>query len=281
MEKLALHDSLRKHFPTFRNGKNVIWDVPRRLHGATSHKLAAGHPPSKPMQELAKAMIAEACIGKNGDPADFVLVIDDVELANLQQEDIITAHFREAVRMALTKYDNDIPTQNRYKIQIQERCSFHLLKPMVESYFFKDENALSIAGVPPGTEPKLVHPSDLEQFQTNDSSWLPTCKIENAKHAERGNFWWRHECHSKCYLEHLVSSGLSSYDETNYGKRALFNLDWRTVSTCVSDVPIIRSLFEDISFWFGVENPIGAGNVHSCFYPDAKVKPESLILRNM
>ncbi|MDD2725213.1 MAG: hypothetical protein PHH59_14490 [Methylovulum sp.] len=67
LEKLALSQSLKKHFPSTHNGKNVIWDEPRKTHGATSYQLqplSAGNSLSNPMIELAKAMLAEALEGK-------------------------------------------------------------------------------------------------------------------------------------------------------------------------------------------------------------------------
>lgn len=281
MEKLALHESLRKCFPDRRNGVKVTWEVPRKMSGATSHRLDKNSPPSDPMRKLAKGLIVEACIGKYDKPSDLVIVIDDVELGNLHQEEVIAAHFREAVRLELAEYSHDIALYNHYKAQIQARCSFHLIKPMIESYLFGDANALTLAGVPIKKTPQLVHPSDVEEFETNDPNWLPTCRIENEKRTALGISWWRHENHPKHYLEYLASCGETSYDETDFGRRALINLDWKAVPNYPTDFPIARSLFEDIALWFDVQNPVGNGNVHSAFYPAATIRRETLLLRNM
>lgn len=76
LEKLALPQSLKKHFPSIQNGKSVIWDEPRKTHGATSYQLQSfnvGGLLSNPMKELAKTMLAEALEGKKKgqSPADF------------------------------------------------------------------------------------------------------------------------------------------------------------------------------------------------------------------
>jgi hypothetical protein len=275
MEKLALHKSLRRFFPSERDGIDVIWDQPRKTQCATSYPLSPDRAPSGPMKELAKAMIAEAGIGKKGEPADLVVVIDDVELGNLGQENVIAAHFQKAMRQELNKYNTK--TIQRYQGILRQNCSFHLLKPMIESYLFGDTNALRVAGVPTGESPKLVHPTDVEQFETNDPAWLPTCLRENAKRQP----WWHHECHPKHYLEHLTERGQVFYDETTYGKNALERLSWRQVPKCLDDTPFIRVLFEDIADWFGIPNPLGNGETNPNFYPPRSVNRANLLLRNM
>lgn len=284
MEKAALHKSLQKFFPNQRDGKQVIWDVPRGpLPCATSNRLRALPPnssPSTPMIGLAQAMIDEAIVGKTGQPADLVVVIDDVELGNLDQEAVIAEHFRAAVTEVIQRKNYDLNKENRLRSELQQKCSFHLLKPMVEAYLFGDTNALGLAGVPNGVNPSLVHPTDVEQFESNDSLWLPICHAENAKKQQQNKHWWRNELHPKRYLEHLTGRGQETYEETKHGKNALVELDWLKVPKCQQDIPIFRSLFEDISDWFGVANPI-TGKTNSSFYPMRTVNRSSLLLRNM
>lgn len=282
MEKLALHNSLKRFFPSKRNcGQNVIWETPRKLHCATSHRLVPllSHQfPSKPMQALAQAMLVEARgVAKRGLSYDLVLVIDDVELHNLGQEAVVAAHFQAAVEAVLAEYSQN--TQSRYRVILRDKCSFYLFRPMVEAYLFGDSNALRIAGVPAIETPFLVHPSDVEQFETNDPVWLSECCEENAKKHSKYP-WWRHECHSKHYLEHLAERGCENYEETTHGNKALQSLDWKQVPKNSQDIPIIRSLFEDISDWFGINNPIGSGVFDPCFHP-GHPKRRGLLLRNM
>jgi len=283
MEELALHKSLQRFFPSTRDNENVIWDTHRRLNCATSHKLRQDALPSSIMRNLAQAMLKEAITGKTGKnekPADLVIVIDDVELGNLGQEHIIAKHFKSAVEQTLKEYSGD--TESRYREILRNKCSFHVLKPMVESYFFGDSNALSLAGVPVGEIPKLVHPTDVEQFETNDPAWLSTCRVENDTKRQKIP-WWCHERHPKHYLEHLTARGQVFYDETSYGKTALEALAWPQVPKCQSDTSFIRSLFEDISDWFGfdIPNPLGRGETNKYFYPLPSVIRANLLLRNM
>jgi hypothetical protein len=273
LEKLALPQSLKKHFPSIQNGKNVIWDEPRKTHGATSYQLQslnAGGLLSNPMKELAKAMLAEALEGKKKgqSPADLVIVIDDVELGNLGRENIVAEHFRAAVNNAIQLKAKGITSEEtRIRGIIRDKCSFHLLKPMMEAYLFGDAMALVLAGVPIGVSPQLVHQSDVEEFETNNPEWLPTCHTENVKKQNNHNKpWWRHECHPKAYLEYMLSG---NYNETIHGKQALMELNWPQVPKCQHDIPIFGSLFQDVADWFGIANPI-IGATHPDFYPVKK-----------
>lgn len=72
-----------------------------------------------------------------------------------------------------------------------------------------------------------------------------------------------------------------SYDETREGKEALSGLDWPRVPGCSSDAPVVRALFEDLSDWFGVQNPLGSGDVHPSLFPDEAAHPTALLLRNV
>lgn len=284
LEKLALPQSLKKHFPNIQNGKDVIWDEPRKIHGATSCQLKLlneGALLSNPMKELAKAMLAEALEGKKKgqSPADLVIVVDDVELGNLGRENVIAEHFRAAVNYAIQLKAKGITSEEaRIRSIIRDKCSFHLLKPMVEAYLFGDAVALGLAGVPIGVSPQLVHQSDVEEFETNDPKWLPTCHKENAIQQNNHNKpWWLHERHPKAYLDYLLPK---DYTETFHGKQALMELNWFQVPKCQHDIPIFGSLFEDVANWFNMANPIN-GATHPDFYPEKTVNRNSLLLRNM
>ena len=278
MEKAALHESLRRLFPSQKDGEDVVWETPRKLHCATSgHPLSPGGAPSTMMLELAQTMLAEAGIPKKGPPADLVVVIDDVELGNLGQEAVIVEHFRKALTHKLDKYET--ATRDRYRLLLRERCSFHLLRPMVESYLFGDAEALLVAGVAAGVSPKL-RASDVEQFEAHDPEWLPTCRAENERRKAIAP-WWRHELHPKHYLGHLTQRSSVFYEETDHGKRALRGLDWAGVPKLPVEAPLIRSLFEDLADWFGVSSPLGPGVPDPRLYPLKSIHRESLLLRNL
>lgn len=99
VERLALHESIKRLFGTYRQNpagglqEEVLWDEPRMVKSVTSYRLKKGGVPSKQMTDLALAMLDEALIGKEGKPADLVVVVDDVELANIGQEDVVAEHF--------------------------------------------------------------------------------------------------------------------------------------------------------------------------------------------
>jgi len=276
MEELSLHESLKRFFPRQKDGEEVIWDLPRKLNGVTTYRLDPQKPPSQQMLALAQAMLDEVGIGKRGIPADLVLVVDDVELGNVGAEAIIVEHFRAAVHQKLASHSAD--AQARYRRLLQQNASFHLLKPMVESYLFGDSAALASAGVPAGVSARLMHP-DVEQFETDDPAWLPTCQTVNAR-KRRVLSWWCHERHPKHYLEHLAERGSVFYEEVDHGRKALRGLDWSKVSVTPAHVAVIRCLFEDIADWFRMSSPLGAAP-HADLWPLRSHHRGNLVLRNV
>jgi hypothetical protein len=259
MEELALHRSLSAVFPPDINGEAIVWKTPQYISGATSDRLLELPPEPRPykgrkMLALAEAMIAEAMDGKSGTPADLIVVVDDVELHNFGREPIIAAHFRAAVEQQI---------HNRYfgnalidcQTVLREKCSFHLLKPMVEAYLFGDADALHVAGVPSGIQPMLAH-TDVEEFETNNPAYLPSCHQKNVKMQQKGMHWWQEQRHAKHYLDYLIGQGGGFYEETKHGKNALLALNWHHVPTQPADMPIFRSLFHDIANGLGIRNPV-------------------------
>ncbi len=278
-EELALHDSLRRFFPTHRsNGEVVEWDVPRfHRGGATSNRLDYAAQPNGAMKKLARIMLNEAIIGKHGKPADFVILVDDVELANVGQETVVSHHFRQALEQELSKTNYSGHNLINCKNILRSNCSFHLLKPMVEAYFFGgDVNVLHIAGVPIHIKPKLDK-TDVEMFEVIDTKYIEKCEKQLEKP------WWREECHPKKYLDYLIKQDKPcrrAYEETKHGKEALLALDWPKVPTQTTETPVVRSLFADIADWFGIPNPL-PGDIHSGFYPSTNVPHHTLLLRNL
>lgn len=285
LEKLALHRALERVFGGRRinsqgEEEEVVWDKPRKLHGATSHRLlmpGSGASVSGPMRDLACAMLQEAGIGVTSDPADLVVVIDDVELGNVDQVPVVVEHFRRATRDQLHRFE--LRTRERYTDEIQRRCSFHLFMPMVEAYFYAHPEAMFGAGVAP-TVHWLLQDLDVELFEVIDPSFLSICSIENARR-QRVSPWWRHERHPKHYLEHLIARTGDIYEETSHGKDGLLALDWRCVPTSTLATPVIRALFQDLADFMGVPNPLGAGLCHPALCPEISVRREHLLLRNL
>ena len=71
------------------------------------------------------------------------------------------------------------------------------------------------------------------------------------------------------------------YDEKLHGEPALQNLAWKQVPKTDTDCAIVRCLFEDLSDWFGVPNPLGKGALQQCVYPPPSINRSKLVLRNL
>jgi hypothetical protein len=271
LERAALKDALRRAFPEDRDGEDVEWDTPRKVNEVTTHPLPEGGDPTSAMGVLAAAIIEEAITGKKKGqaPADLVLAICDVELGNLGREEVIVEHLRRALATKLDRYEEQ--TRARHRAKLRERCSFHLLKPMVEGVFFGEPAALLRAGLAEGIQP-VLRAKDVEEFESVDPLWTPKCDQENKLRADQSP-WWRHERHPKHYLDHLIERGDAQrfYDELDQGKAALSTLHWPTV-TNTEPSPFLRALFEDLAAWFNVPNPLGAGAAS----PVTSLTPKSL-----
>lgn len=258
LERAALGDALRRAFPDERDGEDVAWDTPRKVNEVTTYPLPEGGDPSSAMGVLAAAIIEEAITGKKKGqaPADLVLAVCDVELGNLGREEVIVEHLRRALATKLDRYEEQ--TRARYRAVLRDRCSFHLLKPMVEAVFFGEPAALLRAGVAAGVQP-VLRVDDVEEFESEDPLWTPECDQQNKQRAEQSS-WWRHERHPKHYLDHLLirSGAALPYEETEQGVAALSVIDWPTV-TNTEPSPFLRALFDDLAGWFGVSNPLGQG----------------------
>ena len=290
-EKKSLHESLRKYFPTHTaNGDLVIWDTPRKAYGVTGHRLKAANSPSTSMVTLVNTMFAEAIAGKlpNSRPADLVIVIDDVELGNVGRENIVGDTFLAAVHAKLVqlKAVRSPPEFQAIQALIQRCCSFHLLCPMVEAYFFADLTTLISGGVSNKHPPLLSHPTDVEQFDSSpdiNALWRSTCEVKN-REQNPINPWWKTERHPKRYLTHLLSiSGAPLYHETTLGARMIEATNWSTVAKVTTDTPIVSALLGDIWDWFGQTPPSGyfQGMSSTGTYQVKTTPPGGRMLRNI
>ncbi|MCK6517360.1 hypothetical protein L6R46_20145 [Myxococcota bacterium] len=280
LERAALKEALCRAFPAERDGEDVTWDTPRKVNEVTTHPLPEGGDPSTAMGLLAAAIIEEAITGKKKGqaPADLVLAVCDVELGNLGREGVIVEHLRRALEKKLDRYEEQ--TRARYRAVLRDRCSFHLLKPMVEAVLFGERAALERAGVAEGVQPRL-RVDDVEEFESDDPLWAPTCEVENRKKVSERKEWWRHERHPKHYLDHLLirSGAAQPYEETEQGAAALRSLHWPTV-TNTEPSPFLRALFDDLAGWFGVSSPLGPGMPSSVTSLTPK-SPRDRWLRNL
>lgn len=283
LERKAMAPSISRQFPeTTSDDIPVMWLRPQMVPAATTHRLVALQPPSGPMTALARRVLAELEEGEDGTPADLILAVDDLELHNFDQAAIVCDHFGRAMECQIERRQLSQAAEERLRIRIRERCSFHLLCPMVEAYFFGESDALKRAGCAPDVQP-LLGSEDVEAFNCRDPAWLPTCAREN-EHKSRlpgqPMAWWREERHAKHYLEHLVGNNGGFYEEVLGGNAAFKVLDWPSVPAGPESVSFIRAMFEDIADFFGVANPLGPIQTVSLTYPHRRVDRTKLLLRN-
>jgi hypothetical protein len=196
------------------------------------------------VDKLVESMMATL---ERRDAPDFVFAVDDLELAN-----VATAHHvTQLVADAFRRYFGNTPT-HRELARIRARCSFHLLCPMLEAYFFGEPSALHRAGA---TRPAQLDPAhNLEDFHTTDPAFLgpPDVRDHPWRRPDRGR-------HPKRYLGFLVDphdEEQTSYKESADGCRALATLDWAQVFRHQPPgIAFACSLFDDLADALGVPRP--------------------------
>jgi len=205
-------------------------------------------------------MVAEAFPGRHGDPPDLVIGVDDVELVNAGKEGVVVQVVRDAVR-AHVEASFSGPARDRVYVQLRNRCSFHLLKPMVESYFFCEQGALDRAGRAASRTSRFA-PADCdpEQFVVDDPEYIgvpeprkPQVRKKSIRAILKQD--WRFGAatrprHPKKYIQFLcdeAGDGATAYRETTGGADALRALSWSHVLARPDQVPLLRSLLADIS----------------------------------
>jgi hypothetical protein len=284
LEVRAIRQSVRRFFPVDVDGQSVDFLPPQKVHEVASTPLPPpddGVPIPKPFATLANALVQAALRDQDGRPSDIVIALADLELANLDQPEIVVAHARRAVRAQIVRVQAKGGLDgSRVEELVRTRCSFHLMRPMCEAYLFGERAALTRAGAGEPPEALLVDP-DVESFETNDPQWLPSCLAYNQRQRDVGITWWRHERHPKEYLAHLVDRAGRHYAETAGGVAGLASLDWPRIPASPVAVKFARSLFEDLAEAFGTTNPLGPGPTAPETWPARTTQREQLTLRNL
>lgn len=287
LEKKALGASLKQYFQETSAGTPIIFLEPRKVQGITTTPLKPvprqkdGVTPTN-IKALAKAMVAEIWEGARGNPADLVVALDDLELANQHQPERVTYWVRRGIEQELARRAENLGVESAeaLRMRVRERCSFHLLVPMIEAYFFADEAALQRVGVSSEHPPRLVR-RDVEDFETDDPMFLPIAQQKNAQQQANGHTWWCHERHPKHYLDHLCNRSGRTYGETSQGCDALAELAWPSLPADELALAFARALFEDIADFCGIDNPMGPGQLASATYPAKTTRVSQLLLRNL
>jgi hypothetical protein len=243
-EHRALGASLQRAF----EGAELVLLQPfqRPAPSITSNYLGYPGPASGGTQVDRLVASMMATLERRGAP-DFVFAIDDLELPNVATAHHVTQLLSDAFRRAL----GTTPTHQQLA-RVRERCSFHLLCPMLEAYSFGEPAALPRAGA---ARPARLDPTHhLEDFLAADPAFM-------APNDVREHPWRRPDRarHPKRYLSFLSNPGdteRAGYKESRDGVRALSTLDWAQVFAYQPPgIAFAHSLFDDLADAFGVPNP--------------------------
>ncbi|HEX5752553.1 MAG TPA: hypothetical protein VFZ09_40485 [Archangium sp.] len=274
-ERAGLVPSLRRYFPSAEFTSPIIRD------SFTSARLklvprTGGTRPSQ-VDRLAAAMVAATDPGRTGERPDLVIAVDDVELPNLDQVDVVVGQLREAVKHHLETYAWPSARRQEQVVQrLREHCSFHLLCPMVEAYFYGEPGALTRAGAqrPSTVDARAL---DVEDFITHEPPFLEV--------PDKAKYWATpdRQRHPKRYLQYLCdpegdeqNPNPHRYRETHGGVKALRELDWSGALSQESHARLARSLFADLSEALEVDNPF-PGTCH----PETSSPGAEAVLRNL
>jgi hypothetical protein len=273
LEEVALADALERLFPSATFGV-------RKTQGFTSTHLprpAPGSTRSKAEAIVDRLLRAAAPREPGTPPYDYAVAVEDVELENDEagsDEGILSIleHFKIGVDAVLRQMNAEqqtvvlpkgkakrapsVATDADRRRFLQERCSFHLLRPMAESLLFGEPAAIERAAGRGATLPAVrFDPAscDIERFETDDTNYLgveDNAEIPWAKANRRR--------HPKHYLQYLLDpSGTAwrAYKEKEHGKRALATLDWQRVVAPPLHARMVRSLVDDIADMLGIRLP--------------------------
>jgi hypothetical protein len=264
-ELLGLADSLRRIFPAdFRYVNNPNVDPEQHLRGFTSgdvrQLLGVPLKMGSNLEWFVEHLVAEAYPGRTGKPPDLVVGVDDLELYNIGHPDIVVQVLRDAVRLHVERSFSG-PTRERVYERLRGRCSFHLLKPMVETYFFGEPAALDRAGRASNRVSRFDRDAcDPEDFQVEDPTYMailepPTTESRRKSVRRKDKQDWRRSqerrpYHPKKYVQFLcdaLGDGDTTYSEASGGASALRSLAWEMVLCRPDQVPFIRALLVDIA----------------------------------
>lgn len=280
MEIKALPKALDRLFPGHDFDAPAMNQRGDPFPGFTSSRvrsLAPEDPLGKAGKLLQEALVAISPETPGASAADIALVLDDLELANCDNDAVVVAHMRSSAARLLQDAPDDISRRKRASL-LRERISFHLAVPMPESWIFGDPAGAVNAGVPgERPPPKLTPDRDPEQFLTDDQQYLDDdghlCEawIARGSRPDWAPPWvsWgeRRSQHPKAYLAWLMReprlTGCHCYSETKQGVRALKRLNWSSVLSHPEQFPYLRALVRDLEAALGTPavGILGGGQV--------------------
>jgi hypothetical protein len=294
-EQAGLADALASLFPGHQFRCIAHTSPNRPFYSFTDNKLPVGEVTDgvrSTIDLLVQSASAEVSTYRGHEPPDLLLILDDLELANIDQPEVVVDCFRAAVGHHLDSLGPSL--RRRTADALRARASLHFAVPMIESWFFADPGGLARAGVPASHRPPALPCAPrFESFETNDEgysiddcSWceqwariLQRKRIkESTREAHqpewcRGDHSDRHR-HPKRYLAWLcrdpAAKKCSSYREAPKpptdpgGTKALRELDWSALTAHTTDMPFLNAMLDDLADALSATSP---------FPPDAPRSP--------
>ena len=251
-EHRALHHALKRLFPEVEF-ESLPPDAPLNCFTSIEVRhLSDKNSPTNPdssIRQLVATMVGAVIPGGIDDPFNFAFLIDDLELCNDGHPHEVVELVRKAVRSHVEQSKWSLAKQERVVEAVRDKCSCHLLRPMVEAYFFGDPAALARAKA--ARPPQLDPTCDFEQLLATDPEYLAVPDDNDKLKPHNGGTGDRAR-HPKSYLTFLCDPTLTRkrpYAETKEGTSALESLDWHAViQSAALKCPFLSAFLEDLSW---------------------------------
>ncbi len=177
-------------------------------------------------------------MGPRPPAADLVLLVEDVELANLGQEASVVDHLTCALMEALA--EPGWTTHPQIRGLLATRAALLLARPMTEAWFF-DGGRLppTLHFSEPTPSPLTSHPA-AEDFEAADLNWSATSTPPPMDHPHNPGGRGRH--HAERYLQHLAHTCRGSYGKMRQGVSTLKQFDLAAATVEPTHNPWLRSI---------------------------------------
>jgi hypothetical protein len=268
LEFLALPQALHALFPA-HEFESVDAGSNQPFHGFTSN-------PVRPLRSadplghagrLVQAALGAVIPSRPGEePFDLAVIVEDLEIANVDNEIVVRDHVRQSARRVLAALPQKLSV--RVAATLRTKVSFHLAVPMIESWFFGDLDGLKTEVPRVHWPPSLGSGPDHERFRTADPAYAVDDGLRCPNRAGRWKVPWlieRREEHPNAYLAWLLRDAThakcTSYMEAHEGVRLLSGLSWTAVLGHPEAYPFARALVRDLETTLGLSTAPGGGAI--------------------
>ena len=243
---------------------------------------------------LATNLLAAIDPGSTGIPAHYAIAIDDVEVLNQSESGVraIRSQMGTAVRSVIQHggypsssmktaqepvvigrgkpkhVERPFDTPKRRAFALKNRCSFHLLRPMLEGPLFADPAAIRAARPHPPMLPSAFDRNicDPEHFQIDTPAYLALPDGYLPPGNLRATVWAKanRRQHPKHYLEYLLDptgTARRPFIEVEHGKAMMEAFDISTVFTHPGQMLFFQALICDIAHMANIAPPAGCSGM--------------------